>query len=505
MTKATALARVMKNKEEKKDRRIIHGGVKHTPIWDEYTSSESEDDEVEHNKHLSEANILTKGRHSRMVEYMASPKPGTSVPYKSHFGPDVHDSALSALTDVDRFMLSKYFPGQISTPFVSGMTKYPIPTGLFSSSFSLNSCARAFAPDATQAALGTDPYLLLAYCPSLTMSVGSGLANAHGTTTHLSGLLAIQGTLTDAALYRDAFDRTNRSPSLFSLLGTNFDTYAQNGILFSSALEMKILCAAANLVGARYSGCVTLASIPNTGLSFARLIQLSQETYTQSQLVNLRGSLVNNNLVTTALTPNVNDSFGDFSNEMVHYVILQTPVISINTGLSSTYSMIGTAMGNYAWWPTSSDAFANKLGSAPPTPYNDNRPSVLSNHAVNPMLDVSNWWDKLKDSPVQTLTSLASKLLPLSGLAGLASSPFLSLLKASTARNNAAISHIEKVWLLRTLNELIQDLSQPTLDILRLPFQACLDRINEYYDFVLNYPDPLIPVDIFQPPLNPSP
>lgn len=463
----------------------------------------AEQKEMDHDELLR---LRRKSKETRLDVYTNNPQPGTLAPYKKGYGPETAHSVDAALSDTDRYMIAKYFPGRVSTPFMSGLTKIPIPTALYQTSFSLSSAVVGTTGPVKP--LGSSPYLMLAYCPSLSMSVGSAALGAHPTTTHLSGFQIIQGDLNDFVLYRDGFDRVLRSPSLFSLLGTNFDTYATNGVIWAGEMNLQLLCPQANLVGARYAGSITLASIPVTGLDFAKLIQLSSEVQTASAGLTLKGSLVNNNLVTTALTPNSNDSFADFSNEIVHFYVLQTPVISITTGSSSVYSMIGTGRGNYAWWPTAADAFANKIGSSATsdTPDVTKGKSWLQDTIVDPLLDVAAAW-------VPGLGNVAKKLanMAIGGIGRMV----MPAINNFTAPVRKAIGYqalkkveqegtvfYEKAWVLRYMNETREALSKPALNVF-LPLEAqLLELIDRYYPEILNYPSSFIPADLFQTQVN---
>lgn len=258
---------------------------------------------------------------------------------------------------------------------------------------------------------------------------------------------------------------------------------------------------------------MTLASIPNTGVTFAKLIQLASESYTQTQSVHLRGSLVNNNLVTTALTPNVADTFGDFSNELIHYVVLQTPVISITTGSPATFSMIASAMGNYAWWPTINDAFANKLSSVTTDPLADHNESVLSNHTVSPLLDVSTNWslsDLLpSNNTVSKLKDFANSLSTSFTTAASMVSPFMSLLRKAgdPSGPNAPAETLEKALLIRTLDDLLENIAQPNVYSLHDPLLQLHLAITNIYEQIVTYPGNTIPTYYFgpSPSLEPAP
>lgn len=429
--------------------------------------------------------------------YTNHPLPGTLAPFNQN-GPIMQNSANEALSDTDRFMLAKYLPGKIDTPFMNGLSRIPIPTGKYSTSFSLDTAARCINPDSNQFPLGTDPYLLLAYCPALSLSLGTGASTSQPTNAHLSGLMVVQGGLSDTALFTDGFDRVNRSQSLFSLLGTNFDTFSSNGLIFAGQIDLRLMCPAANLVGSMYTGACTLASIPTTGLTFARLIQTSTAVSSGATNLCLRGALVNNALVTTALTPNTNDVFADFSNEIVHYIILQNPVVSINSGLPAPYTIIANAHGNYVWWPTQLDSFANKLGSGDLSSANVATPgqSFLSQAIYTPLLDATKLVGR---NLLSTAANVAKGLIgqiPLVGNVLASAMGSVVKMKTRSGGDDNATVWVEKAWANRWVDETERLMRNVQLDVLKdflLTIEAKLVSIRAN---ILVYPDPLIPAGI---------
>lgn len=440
---------------------------------------------------------VRNGTRAERTEYYTNhPQPGTLAPFNQN-GPLIQESVNEALSDTDRFMLAKFLPGKIDTPFMNGLQRVPIPTGKFSTSFSLDTAATAASPDVGQSVLGTYPYLMMAYCPALSLSLGSGQPNAHPTNTHLSGFATMQGALNDVPLFTDIFDRTNRSPSLFALLGTNFDTFSSNGLIFASQIDLRLMCPAANLVGAMYTGACTLASIPPGGLSFAKLLQTSTRVESGATNLTLRGALVNNGLVTTALTPNSNDTFADFSNEIVHYIILQNPVVSITTGQPSPYSLISNAHGNYVWWPTQLDAFANKLGSGDVSTANVNptKSSFLHDALYTPLLDAGKLVGR---NLLSTAGNIARNLvgsIPLVGsvLSQAFGSSFKSRVKSS---NDNATIVAEKAWAYRWIDEFLRLEESVQIEVFKTYMSDLKPQLQHLRAAVDAWPEPLVPISI---------
>jgi len=439
--------------------------------------------------------ILRASKPVRKEYYKAKPEQGTLAPYKAGFGPQLTSGIEVALSDADRFMLARYYPGEIQTPFMNSTNRIPIPTSTFHSNYSISSCSLASNQDGPAFPLGTSPYLMLAFCPTLSLALGTGSGFAYPTTTHLSGLYITQGDLSQGALYRDGFDRVARSPSALSVYGSNFDTFAQTGFVWSAALDLSILCPLANLVGARFSGCLTLASIPSTGLTFSKLIQLASESGTASTSVTLRGAVTNTALPTTALQPNTNDSFADFSNEIVHYVILQTPVISITSG-SAQYSLIGSLKGNVAWWPTTTDVLASNM--AQPVGQSTNPNSYLRNLIYDPLMS---GLPKLAEAILNPLSLL--KLAP-KALSGIAPSSVSKIFNLQTNPfNSKTIGPQEKCFYIRAFQEMRTALTHLRCESLSTWVESVNEAIDRWELEVDSYPDNIVPATIpLQPPMS---
>jgi len=452
---------------------------------------------------LKDNKVRHMNRTARLNYYSANPMAGTLAPFTNN-GPFIQDSADLALSDTDRFMMAKYFPGRIDTPYMNGLSRIPIPTSRFSSSFSLTTTATATGLDTVTAPIGTFDFLMLAYCPSLSLSVGSGVAFAQSTITHLSGFQAAQGNLADTVLYANGFDRTNRAPSLLSLLGTNFDTFSSNGIIFASELDMRILTPQANLVGTMYTGCCTLASIPPTGLSIQRLIQTSSKIMSGAASFKMRGALVNNALATTALTPNTNDVFADYSNEIVHYVILQTPVISITTGIPARYTLICNGHGNYAYWPSQTDAFANKLGTSSAIT-SDTVPSKYDKLNYDPTLagldeksaEIDKGGHSFVNDAMDFLDNSFEAIKTIGDLS-VHSAPFLSLLATPNPRNESSL--VEKAWALRWIDEVQSITSTCGMDWICEGLRTMTEGLNRMRILVDEWPSPLVPSNLLMAP-----
>lgn len=267
------------------------------------------------------------------------------------------------LSDWDRMLLAKYVPGEVEAPYCAGQNILPVPTGTFKKSIAFSTAVAAdVSIDGARVQMGTSDFTIFAYCPVVTSHVGTGTIAGQ----RLGGLQVMQvnnqGT---SVLYQDGFNRATRAYTCLDLYGSDFGGFAQAGMIWAAELEISLLAPLANLVGAVYEGALTMSQIPSGGLSIGQLIGLSQRTHTGGSLFSLKGAVVNHNMIFDAFgstTPSDVTPFVDLSLETVHFLVFQTPVISITTGTRANFSFIGSVKGNYLFWPKATDPLANRLG-----------------------------------------------------------------------------------------------------------------------------------------------
>lgn len=116
-----------------------------------------------------------------------------------------------------------------------------------------------------------------------------------------------------------------------------------------------------------FQGALTLSQVPTNGLTLSHLIQVAQQVTTGTSSFHLRGAVVNHDIVYnhhSSEVPGIGEEtiFEDLAMETIHYVILQTPVISITTAAPSTFSLIQSIKGNYLFYPRATDSLAARLG-----------------------------------------------------------------------------------------------------------------------------------------------
>jgi len=246
-------------------------------------------------------------------------------------------------------------------------------------------------------------YLVLVYSPSLSSHLGTSTGVAG---VRLAGFQAIQGTSTSASvLYQDGFNRSTRGRTCSELYGSDFSGFAQSGMIWAGEMSLSLLAPAANVVGAVYEGALSLCQIPISGLSVSKLIQLSQKTHTGGTQFTLKGAVVNHDLIFGQHDgQGVEVIYEDLALETVHYLVFQTPVISITSGAAAAYSFLTTIKGNYLFWPKATDPFANRLGQT-----QTQADKYLDNQVAKSDIPMGNynWYDPL----VQTGKEIAGTII----------------------------------------------------------------------------------------------
>lgn len=127
---------------------------------------------------------------------------------------------------------------------------------------------------------------------------------------------------------------------------------------------------AANLVGTMYRGSFRLGSYFNSTqsdehgngkVSVEQLIKIATSVEVMTPEFTLQSAVVNDNLhsllgasrhSTQTQASLVDENLQNFGSEIIDYVVLQNPAISITTGLPMQFTLIGEAMNNLAVYPS---------------------------------------------------------------------------------------------------------------------------------------------------------
>jgi len=85
-------------------------------------------------------------------------------------------------------VMQKYFPGTEVTPYVAGMNIMPSPSVTFCANNSQTE-TEVIGSNLDSEPLGTADYLVIAFCPVLTLLHGRGTNTSYSELTKLSGVI----------------------------------------------------------------------------------------------------------------------------------------------------------------------------------------------------------------------------------------------------------------------------------------------------------------------------
>jgi len=217
-----------------------------------------------------------------------------------------------------------------------------------------------------------------------------------------------------AVLGQDWWYQTNYASTMTSVYGSDATSIASRAFVWASEIDIKMVAPAANIVGTYYEGVINNGQLAAGNLTVNQLIAISNRIEGGKNGYKLKGSIVNHQLAFWQQQYAVGDADNDL--ESIHYVILQTPVMSITTGTTTPFSIIANVASNYLLWPRANDTFANSIGnsmvhSGVSTGKNGKGDSI---HRVDPMADekpgFKNWLSSVFS--MDTLKSVASSVLP---------------------------------------------------------------------------------------------
>lgn len=140
--------------------------------------------------------------------------------------------------------------------------------------------------------------------------------------------------------------------------------------VYASKLDFRFVAPAANLVGTMYRGSFRLGSFfngensshgTNGQVTVESLIKIATSVESSQPGFSLQSAMVNDELHaiygasrhnTQTSGSSIDENFQFFASEIVNYVVLQSPVISITTGNLMDFSLIGEATNNVAVYPS---------------------------------------------------------------------------------------------------------------------------------------------------------
>lgn len=281
--------------------------------------------------------------------------------------------------------LQKCDPGTENCPYVAGMNVTQIPTMTFTVANTVSNIATmtmipgpggsGTVPVVATAPVGTQPYILMMWCPSATAFYGPGGDGYISNDAKLGGLVMMQFSADAFSFHcinRSVLASNQWSHTMFETYGSNMDGFSEGGFVWSAQADVQLLIPKANLVGGMFRGNITYGQLPPkspdgtfaNSLSCQQLMKIAQDAELSDHF-HLRSAVVNNDLIFDSQTLGVGNtpSLGDqqFASEVINYVILQTASESITTGNPAEYSMIARLRGNACFWANPFDSMANNL------------------------------------------------------------------------------------------------------------------------------------------------
>ena len=297
-------------------------------------------------------------------------------------------SVSDMLSAWDKFTINRAFPGMCVSPYVNNMTILPLPTGTFKTSIAIANCYSTAT--ASSVPLGTNTYTVLMFCPSLSSYLGPGTVGYLGATTRVSGMLVYQANSLSSTMVPNSFTDINVALPASSLYGSDFTSIGTGGYVWACSSHLRLITPQANLVGSCYKGMVTLAQL-GPGLTIQNLIQDAVVTSTGAYENTLRSSVSDPALVmdinaNSTTSGSGSRAFPECENEVVSYIVYQTPAISVTTGSTTPFTLICNLEGNFVYYPKATDPIAFNIGQdeAKPTTQDSNlRHSVVSQTMSN--------------------------------------------------------------------------------------------------------------------------
>jgi hypothetical protein len=209
--------------------------------------------------------------------------------------------------------------------------------------------------------LGTSNYTIIAFCPILShLTVNDTNSTIDG--LQPSGLFCVQTNSTTATIYTNEWFGLNSAGTagagsqdwlaMESLYGTTSTGDFEN-FTYASELDARFVIPQANLTGTYYQGKMRLgqwfssgaAPLASQRVTAVSLIRAADKVSSMTNGFTLKSSIVNDYILTHTgragsdrLTDYLQET--DLGSELIEYVVLQTPSISITTGAVAQFSLI---------------------------------------------------------------------------------------------------------------------------------------------------------------------
>jgi len=170
-------------------------------------------------------------------------------------------------------VVAKNYPGQFDAPYVAGMNVCSVPTSTGRVATTFDSAFEFGGTGDVESNIGTEDYLVIAWCPSTTAFFGDGGASNVPTTEKLGGFSMQQFKSSDfssPAISRRFFQDARVMQTMKRFYGSDFSGFSEGGFMWSAEADISLLAPLADFVGAVYTGTLTygqLDKLPATGLS----------------------------------------------------------------------------------------------------------------------------------------------------------------------------------------------------------------------------------------------
>lgn len=234
------------------------------------------------------------------------------------------------LTDVEAFFLAKHYPGRINAPFMKNLSASNYKTGIVSCITPISQCNDN--DSLSVANLGTRRYLVIMYLPVISF------ASAKPASTYRpSGLYMIQvdDPTTPIFNFEDIAGDSNKNWSMIELYGSDMDSIASFGFIWSSQLAITPTVSTANISGNYARGFMPLSTLLEKSSDPASLVfsvdMLKRNAYhnqkvPQNRPMYLQSAVVDAEGLTacrTYLDPNaISETWRRLSNECVSYLVI---------------------------------------------------------------------------------------------------------------------------------------------------------------------------------------
>jgi hypothetical protein len=160
--------------------------------------------------------------------------------------------------------IAKNYPGQFDAPYVAGMNVCSVPTSTGRVATTFDQAFEFGGTGETESKIGTQDYLLIAWCPSTTAFFGDGGTSNIPASDKLGGLAMQQFKAADfgtPALSRSFFQDARSMQPMTRVYGSDFSGFSDGGFMWSAEADISLLAPLADFVGAVYTGTLTYGQL----------------------------------------------------------------------------------------------------------------------------------------------------------------------------------------------------------------------------------------------------